>query len=124
MKEMKTRQVSLGDWQTERLLRYCATYRRCLVQGQTPSLRRNQVLRATQMVQARLSHWAGGSPGEGQTLVLSQQESHTLRLVVVGLLRQQRTTRPCEQRRVLIAELADTLVLLHRGEPSLGEHRQ
>lgn len=124
MKEMSPRPFSLKGWQTERLSSYCTLYRRCLMQGQSPSVRRNQTLRATQAVQARLLQWIGGSAEEEHTLLFSQQEAHTLRQVVVGLVRQQRTTRPCEQRSAFIAELADVLLMLQRSGFSVERRAQ
>ncbi len=112
--------VHLEASQVERLLRYCAGYRLSLVQRQTPSLRRNQAIRVTQAMQARLCQRNASTRAEERMCVLNQQETHLLQQIVVELLRQQRTTHPCEQRTALITELAETLVLLHRRSTSEG----
>lgn len=76
-------------------------------------------MRAAQAVQGRLCGWTACMVQEEVSL-LGQEEMETLQQVVVGLLRQQRTTHPGAERSALIAELADTLVLLHRGSASTG----
>lgn len=115
--------LSLTPAQAERLSRYCAMYRRVLLQGQAPSLRRNQVIRAAQAVQGRLC----GRPAciiQEEPLLLVQEDVHTLQQVLVGLLRQQRTTSACEQRTALLGDLAEALVLLHRGGSPVERSQQ
>lgn len=68
-------------------------------------------MRAAQAVQGRLGGW---------TACKVQEEMETLQQVVIGLLRQQRTTHPGTERSALIAALADTFVLLHRGGAPTG----
>lgn len=110
--------TSLTLPQARRLSHYCGVYRGVLLH-QHPSIRRNQAMRAAQAVQGRLCGWTSRMVQEAP-LLLCQEEARTLRQIVVVLLRQQRTTHPCDQRTVLLAELAETLVLLNSGRGRLS----
>lgn len=108
--------LRLQPSQIAQLISYCVVYRSSLWQSCLPTLHRNQALRNTQALQAKLEQ-AQERQEQGAAeipLALTDAEKQTLRQLLSGLLQYYAAARPSEARTQQLSELSGFRLLLER----------